>query len=198
LTLRLPSPARLLRQREWRRLDWRASPPRLTGPGVPLIADSNMGVNAVLSSCFASRQRREEMRRPASLERSRRQAGSLRFDGARDDHTASRPCWNPRSREPGTVKRGGEARQSNRRHSRCRSNRAGERNRSVKQTARAKALDLLARRDEALRSLEKSKPPELSADELRQEIHRLINELTPGADIERAAPMATQSIGMAP
>jgi hypothetical protein len=53
-------------------------------------------------------------------------------------------------------------------------------------------------RDEALRSLEKSKPPELSADELRQEIHRLINELTPGADIERAAPMATQSIGMAP
>ena len=67
-----------------------------------------------------------------------------------------------------------------------------------KQTARAKALDLLARRDEALRSLEKSKPPELSADELRQEIHRLINELTPGADIERAAPMATQSIGMAP
>ena len=67
-----------------------------------------------------------------------------------------------------------------------------------KQTARAKALDLLARRDEALRSLEKSKPPELSADELRQEIHRLINELAPGAEIERAAPKATQSKGMAP
>ncbi len=67
-----------------------------------------------------------------------------------------------------------------------------------KQTAQAKALDLLARRDEALRSLEKSKPPELSADELRQEIHRLINELTPGAEIERAAPLATQSKGMAP
>jgi hypothetical protein len=67
-----------------------------------------------------------------------------------------------------------------------------------KQTARAKALDLLARRDEALRSLEKSKPPELSADELRQEIHRLINELRPGAEIERAVPMATQSKGMAP
>ncbi len=67
-----------------------------------------------------------------------------------------------------------------------------------KQTARAKALDLLARRDEALRSLEKSKPPELSADELCQEIHRLINELTPGAEIERAAPLATQSKGMAP
>ena len=67
-----------------------------------------------------------------------------------------------------------------------------------KQTARAKALDLLARRDEVLHSLEKSKPPELSADELRQEIHRLINELRPGAEIERAVPMATQSEGMAP
>jgi hypothetical protein len=67
-----------------------------------------------------------------------------------------------------------------------------------KQTARAKALDLLARRDEALRSLEKNKPPELSADELRQEIHRLINELTPAAEIERAAPLAEQSKGMAP
>jgi hypothetical protein len=67
-----------------------------------------------------------------------------------------------------------------------------------KQTARAKALDLLARREEALRSLGKNKPPELSADELRQEIHRLINELTPAAEIERAAPLPKQSKGMAP
>ena len=47
-------------------------------------------------------------------------------------------------------------------------------------------------------ALEKNKPPELSADELRQEIHRLINELTPAAEIERAAPLAEQSKGMAP
>jgi len=93
------------------------------------------------------------------------------------------------------VRRGEESRQSNRRDSRCRSNRGGDGNRSVKQTARAKALDLLARRDEALRSLEKNKPPELSADELRQEIHRLINELTPAAEIERAAPLAETKQG---
>ncbi len=68
-----------------------------------------------------------------------------------------------------------------------------------KQTARAKALDLLARRDEALRSLEKHKPSELSADELCQEIHRLIKEITLlGAEIERTAPLAQQSKGMAP